>query len=237
MLPLENKVAIIVGGGRGLGRTIATTLAAQGATIVVAARTRGEIEETADLVRAAGGQALAVQTDATSEQQVRSLADQACAAFGEVDIVVNCAGEAMLKALPDTTWEDWQRILTSNLGTVFLTMREFLPGMIERGRGSIVNITSRAGQYGSAKAGVYGSAKAGVIAFTKAWNKEARPRGVQLAVIGPGPMDTPMRWAATPGFDPKRALPTQVIADMVKLIVTNPTLTFEDVVVPVSMFY
>ncbi len=158
-------------------------------------------------------------------------------AYGEPDILVNCAGEALLKPLAEITWDDWQRILAANLGTVFLTMREFLPGMMARGRGAIVNIASRAGLTGAPAASVYGSAKAGVVAFTRFWSKEARAHGVQLTVIAPGPMDTPMRWAATPGFDRNQVISPQAVADLVLLAVSSPHLVYDDVVIPVSINY
>lgn len=237
MAVLDRKIAVIVGGGRGLGRTIATTFGRVGARVVLAARTASELESTAAEVRAAGGEAVPVRTDATREQDVRHLARRTREAYGEPDILVNCAGEALLKPLAEITWDDWQRILAANLGSVFLTMREFLPGMMARGRGAIVNLASRAGITGAPAASVYGSAKAGVIAFTRCWAREAGAHGVQLAVIAPGPMDTPMRWAATPTFDRKHVIPPQAVADLVLLAVSTPNLVYDDVLIPVSINY
>jgi 3-oxoacyl-[acyl-carrier protein] reductase len=237
MAVLDRKIAVIVGGGRGLGRTIATTLARAGARVVLAARTASELESAAAEVRAAGGEAAPVRTDATREEEVWHLARCTRDTYGEPDILVNCAGEALLKPLAEITWDDWQRILAVNLGSVFLTMREFLPGMMARGRGAIVNLASRAAITGAPAASVYGSAKAGVIAFTRCWTREAAAHGVQLAVIAPGPMDTPMRWAATPAFDRTHVIPPQAVADLVLLAVSTPNLVYDDVLIPVSINY
>ncbi len=237
MAVLDRKIAVIVGGGRGLGRTIAMTFGRAGARVVLAARTTSELENAAAEVRAAGGEAVWVRTDATREGEVRHLARRTQEAFGEPDILVNCAGEALLRPLAEVAWDDWQRIMAANLGSVFLTMREFLPGMMARGRGAIINLASRAGITGAPAASVYGSAKAGVIAFTRFWAREAGTHGVQLAVIAPGPMDTPMRWAATPEFDRKQVIPPQAVADLVLLVVSTPNLVYDDVLIPVSIHY
>lgn len=237
MAVLDRKIAVIVGGGRGLGRTIAMTFGRVGARVVLAARTASELESAAAEVRAAGGEAVPVTTDATREEEVRHLARRTRDAYGEPDILVNCAGEALLKPLAEITWDEWQRILAVNLGSVFLTMREFLPGMMARGRGAIVNLASRAALTGAPAASVYGSAKAGVIAFTRCWAREAGAHGVQLAVIAPGPMDTPMRWAATPAFDRTHVIAPQAVADLVLLAVSTPNLVYDDVLIPVSINY
>ncbi|HLC06171.1 MAG TPA: SDR family oxidoreductase [Anaerolineales bacterium] len=232
---LAGKVVVVVGGGGGLGRVIGATLASGGARIVLAGRSPDKLESAALEVSAAGGHVLTVVVDASDEQGVRALADRARATFGEVDILVNCAGLARPGSVGNYPWDDWQRMQAANLDTVFLTVREFIPRMMQRGRGSIVNIASRAGLYAPARAAVYASAKAGVIAFTRALNGEARARGVQVVAVAPGPMDTPLRWAATPDFDPAKVIPPRTIADLVFFIVTHPDITFEDPVVPMSI--
>ena len=234
---LTGKVVLIIGGGRGLGRVTAKKYADQGAKLVLVARTAKELNEATAEIRQDGAEVHTVTADATQEVDVARIADEAAQAFSDVDIVLNCAGAAMLKDLADTTVEDWQRIVDANFKTVFLVMREFLPGMMERKSGQIINITSRAGIHGLAAAGIYGAAKAGANFFSQVWATEAKKYGVKVLSIAPGPMDTPMRWSATPDFDPKQVLDTDGIAEFIVWLTSHPDITFDDSVIPVSINY
>ena len=234
---LAGQTAVIVGGGRGLGRSVALTLGREGARVVVAARTVAEIECVAAALRAEGVDALAVPVDATRESDVEQLVRATREAYGTVDIVVNCAGEALIQDTFTTTWDDYRRILDANLGTAYLIARGFLPGMQQQGRGLLVNIASRAALNGPPTISLYRAAKAGLIAFTQALSQEARRHGVRVVVLSPAPMDTPMRWAATPGFDPRRAISPQLVAELVLMLAVHPDLTFEETVVPAAVAY
>lgn len=234
---LAGKVVLIIGGGRGLGRVTAKKYAEQGAKLVLVARTEKELNDAAEEIRQNGVDVQAVSADVTQESDVARIRTEAIQAFSEVDIVLNCAGAAMLKDLADTTVDDWQRIVDANFKTVFLVMREFLPGMMKRESGQIINMASRAGVYGLAAAGVYGAAKAGAIFFSRIWAAEAKKHGVKVLSIAPGPMDTPMRWSATPDFPPEKVLDVEAIAEFIVWLTSHPEVTFDDPVIPVSINY
>lgn len=237
MSSLEGKVVLIIGGGRGLGRATAQKFAEQGARLVLVARTEKELQASAEELRQHGADVYPIPADAAQEEDVARIGTEVDQAFSGLDIVINCAGEALLKELPDTTVADWQRIMDSNFKTVFLVMREFLPVMMKRGSGQIINVGSRAGIYGLAKAGLYGAAKAGAIFFSRVWAEEAKKYGVKVFCIAPGPMDTPMRWSATPNFPPEKTLKVETLAEFIVWLTSHPELTFEDPVIPVSIHY
>lgn len=233
----EGKVVVVIGGGRGLGRAVARRFAQAGADLVLAARTESELNEATTEIKERGARVVVVPAHATQEEDIARIRQEARRAFSEVDIVINCAGEALVKSLEEITVADWDRIVNANLKSVFLVMREFLPAMMERRSGQLINVTSRAGIFGSARASVYGAAKAGAIFFSRVWAKEASQYGVKVLSIAPGPMDTPMRWAATPDFARGRTISADVMADFIVWVTSYPDVTFEETVIPVSLHY
>ncbi len=122
-----------------------------------------------------------------------------------------------------------------NTRSVFLTNRAALRPMLAAGRGLIVNVASRAGITGAPNVAAYTAAKAAVIGLSRALAQEVKGRGVRVACLAPAPMDTPMRWAATPGFDPTRLLSTDAVVDLVLYLAGHPDVTLEDPVVPMSI--
>ena len=187
---LRGKTALITGGGRGIGRATALALARCGARLTVVARTREEIERTAEEIRRMGGAAQAVTCDVSSVGEVERLFRDA----GPVDIVVNNAGivqpiEPVASASPDA----WLHNLAVNLNGVFLVSRYALPGMLERGWGRIVNVSSGAARGTVAGWSAYSAAKAGVEAFTSVTAREVGDRGVRVNAVRPGIVDTEMQ--------------------------------------------
>ena len=189
---LEGRGAVVTGGGRGIGAAVARALAAEGAAVVVAARTSAEIEHVASDLRAAGHKALAVPCDVTDELAVRALGDSALAALGSVDIVVNNAGEASSAPVAKLAPADWRRALDVIATGTFLCTRQFLPGMLSRGWGRVVQVASVAGLEGARYVAHYAAAKHAVVGFTRSLALEVAGTGVTANAVCPGYADTPM---------------------------------------------
>ena len=190
--PLGGRVAVVTGGGRGIGAEVARRLAREGAAVAVAARSEDEIGALAGELRQAGGRALAVPCDVTSEEGVAALARAVEGELGPVDLLVNNAGIASSSPLGRTTLEEWNRILAVNATGTFLCTRAFLPGMMERGRGRVVNVASIAGVSGARYIAAYAASKHAVVGLTRSAAAEAASRGVTVNAVCPGYVDTAM---------------------------------------------
>jgi 3-hydroxybutyrate dehydrogenase len=187
---LASQGAAVTGGGRGIGAAIALALAEAGARVVVAARTESEIAAVAASIRETGGEAWPVGCDVTSEAGVEALAAAATQHLGQVDILVNNAGAASSAPIARTTLAEWNRLFAVNATSAFLCTRAFLPAMIERGRGRIVNIASTAGLEGGPYIAAYAAAKHALVGLTQCAAAEAGPHGVTVNAVCPGYVDT-----------------------------------------------
>ena len=190
-MKLKDRVAIVTGGSRGIGRGITLKLAEEGAHVVIASTTLEPALAAAEEVKAMGRRALAIQTDVSSFDSVKQAVANTLEEFGRIDIVVNNAGgsaRGRMSLFCDSEEDTWDYVLGTNLKGVFYTCRAVVNHMLEKGQGSIVNIGSVAGMIGLASQVDYSAAKGAVIAFTHALAKETAPLGVRVNCVSPGPI-------------------------------------------------
>lgn len=185
-MALKGKVAIITGAGRGIGREVALKFALDGAKVVLASRTKGEIEAVVREITGRGGEALAVPTDVSSESEIKQLVETTEAHFGPVDILVNNAGTLILKPLVETSPEELNKVIGTNLIGPFLCAKAVLPSMMNRRTGRIINIGSLAGRQGYPSQGAYCTSKHGLAGLTKVLAIECKPFNIRVNMVSPG---------------------------------------------------
>jgi NAD(P)-dependent dehydrogenase (short-subunit alcohol dehydrogenase family) len=184
---LDGKVALITGASKGIGRVMSQLFAQEGASVICAARSRDLVEETAGLVKAAGGRALAVIGDAAAEGDVKNMVERGVKAFGRLDVLVNNAGDGgPTKPVQDYTADDWFYTINSCLTSSYMCSRFAVPHMMRAGGGAIVNISSTAGRRGLAYRIGYCSAKAGQVGMTYCLALELAPHNIRVNAIAPG---------------------------------------------------
>jgi NAD(P)-dependent dehydrogenase (short-subunit alcohol dehydrogenase family) len=190
---LAGKVALVTGGGSGIGRAAAERFASEGAKVAVADYHVHGGQDTAQAIKRAGGEAIFVAVDVSDAAQVAQMVERALEAFGVIDILLNCAGIIINGTALETTEQDWQRVIGINLTGTFLCCKAVLPHMVARGGGSIINLTSSAGAHDAiGNAVAYVASKGGVTLLTRALAIDHARQGVRVNAIAPGPTDTPM---------------------------------------------
>ena len=189
---LLDKVAVVTGAGSGLGRASAVRFAAEGAAVVCVDLREESVSSVVDDIIAAGGRAIGTAVDATSSEQCASMTELAESTFGRIDIVFACAGIAGAGTAATTTEADWDRVIATNLTSKWLSFRHALPGMIERGSGSIIVQASIGGLIGVPGIFPYAAAKGGCIAMVKQAAADLGPHGVRVNAIAPGTIVTPL---------------------------------------------
>lgn len=195
---LSERAAIVTGGSRGIGRSIALHLAEQGAAVVLAGRSSAPLEQVAQEIRSQGGQALPVTCDVTSNDDVERLMAEALDSFGKIDILVNNAGITRDGLLMRMSEEDWDDVLNTNLKGMFRCTKAVLRPMLKARSGRIINISSIVGLMGNAGQANYAAAKAAVLGFTKSVAREVASRGITVNAVAPGYIDTEMTAALGP---------------------------------------
>jgi 3-oxoacyl-[acyl-carrier protein] reductase len=191
MLRVNGRVALVTGASRGIGRAIAVRLAAEGASVMAAAR-GDHAQVVADEIAAAGGQAAAVTLDVTDTASVEAAVAATIARFGRIDILVNNAGITRDQLMLRMKREDWDAVLATNLTAAYTCAQAVLKPMVKQRSGRIVNISSVVGQSGNAGQANYAASKAGLIGFTKALALEIASRGITVNAVAPGLVDTDM---------------------------------------------
>lgn len=187
-----DRVALVTGGGSGIGRAVCLALAADGRQVAVGDLNVEGAAETAQLVADAGGRSLAVSMDVTSTDSVQQARLRVVDEMGPIEVLVNCAGWDLLMPFLDTEEAFWDKVIDINFKGVLRTAHACLPSMVDGGWGRIINISSDAARVGSSLEAVYSGAKGGVISFTKTIAREMARKGVTANVVCPGPTDTPL---------------------------------------------
>jgi len=213
VLPLEGKVAIVTGAGKGIGKAIALALSKEGVRVTIVARNPAEIEGVAQQIRQNGGEAIAVRADVSSEEEVAKMVGEAEQRFQRLDILVNNAAVNLpYTRLLEVGLSEWNRVLAVNLTGAFLTMRAVLPKMIAQRSGKIINISSIGARHGAAGRSPYRASKAALINLTESIAAEVKEFGIDVNAICPGPTDTPMQQDMRHGKLPSGLMKPEEIA-------------------------
>jgi NAD(P)-dependent dehydrogenase (short-subunit alcohol dehydrogenase family) len=183
---LSGKVAIVTGGGRGIGKAIALGLAGAGAKVVVCSRTSKEIEEAADEISRLGGEALPLTVDLTANDQLENLVNTTVKEFGRIDILVNNAARSFLRSLMDLREDGWDKVFNTNVRAVWLLSRLAAKKMMEQKNGRIINITTVGAEKAELGMAAYGCSKAALKMLTRCMAREWAQYGINVNAVGPG---------------------------------------------------
>ena len=183
---LKNKVAIITGGGRGVGKEVAVRFAKAGAKVIITSRTRTELDKVCKEIKSANGFCEACVMDMTSEESIKEGIKSVASKFGSVDILVNNAGTMTLKKICEMSCDEWDSMLNTNVRGVFIACREVLPYMMAKKSGRIINIGSMAGRRGYPEQGAYCASKHALAGLSKVLALETREYNIRINLVSPG---------------------------------------------------
>lgn len=231
MPTLQGKVAIVTGGGRGLGEAICQMLGEAGVIAIVADIREELAESVSQTIQQNGGKAHALQLDVSNAEQVeaaiRKIADQ----YGHLDILINNAGIDVTLPVEELTVQDWNRIMAVNLNGPFIMSKVMLPYMKQQGRGHIVNIASTAAKRTWPNASAYHASKWGLLGFSHALHVEARPHNIKVTAVVAGGMRTPFLLDRFPDIDVNVLQDPKNVADTIRYVLMQP----EETVIPEVM--
>ena len=222
MQSFDEKVALVTGAGRGIGKAVALSLAKLGCRVVLAARTAAQLSEVQQEIQRAGGVAIAIPTDLMRDEDIDTLVRESQREFGAVDILINNAGWGKRASVVRAKIEDLDQTLRVNLRAPMILAQKVLPAMIAKGEGAVINISSVSGKRGEADGAAYSASKFGLIGFTESLYEEVREQGIKVAVILPGFVDTPMI-PPVKHLDRSKMIQADDVAQAVLYILNAPT--------------
>lgn len=221
---LGGSVALVTGASRGIGRAIAHRLATLGASVAICGRDRAALEDSSKSLQKLGTHCFSQVTDVTQAEQVSELVAKAESTLGPIQILVNNAGIGLFGPAHEKSEVDWDRVLNSNLKSVFLVSRAVIPSMIRCGSGDIINISSLAGKNTFAGGGIYCASKWGLMGLSGCMMEDLRTHGIRVSVICPGSVAT--EFSGSKPKDPSKALSPDDVAHAVEAIVTQRSGSF-----------
>lgn len=216
---LANKIALVTGGSRGIGKAIAMRLAELGAAVAICGRDRERLRATADALRGLTEKAFWQTADVTRADEVEKLVSATEAKLGQISILVNNAGIGLFGPAHEKSEEDWDRVLRTNLKSVFLVSRAVIPSMMRQGGGDIINISSLAGRNTFAGGGLYCASKWGVQGLSGCMAEDLRDHGIRVSVICPGSVAT--EFSGRGVKDAGKALQPEDVAHAVEAVLTQ----------------
>jgi len=199
MKRLQDRVVLVTGGSRGIGRAISLRLAEEGAKVAIADILESDAAQVVAEITKSGGQAMSIMTDVANLDQVRACIQKVTEAWGQVDVLVNNAGWDKLEPFVESKPETWDKVIAINLKGPINFCHAVIPQMIARKAGKIISISSDAGRVGSTGEAVYSACKAGIIGFTKTLARELARAKINVNVVCPGPTETPLLKGITGG--------------------------------------
>ena len=211
----------MTGAGRGVGKAISVSLAKAGCRVVLAARTREQIEAVQKEILSQGGDALAIPTDLTMDEDIQRLVEESQAKWGAVDILINNAGWGKRVPVVGASLTDWDQTFRLNLRAPMVLAKALLPNMIAKREGAVINIGSVSGKTGEANGAAYSASKFGLIGFTQSLYEEVREHSIKVAVILPGFVDTPLI-PPNRQLDRSKMIQADDIAQTVLFVLTSP---------------
>ena len=222
--PLGGKVALVTGGSRGIGRAIALKLASLGASIAICGRNAAKLAETEAELAAEKVRAISIPADITKASDVGVLAKRVEKTLGPVNLLVNNAGMGLFGPVHEKTEEEWDRLMNTNLKSVFLVSRAVIPGMIRQGGGDIINISSLAGKNVFAGGGIYCASKWGLQGLSGCMAEELREHGIRVSAVCPGSVAT--EFSGRGPKDPTKVLKPEDVAHAVAMIAMQDEQSF-----------
>ncbi len=217
---MADRVAVITGAGSGMGRAIAHKLAAQGVHVVLTGRTQSKLESVAEEIAAQGGSALVHPLDVTDAEQIQTLSSRL--ASGQVDMLINCAGDWLIRSIDETSPDEIDHLFATNLKAPYLMTQALLPLLRKSENASVINIGSVTSMQSHPMVTAYTATKSGLRGLSGSMAEELKPDKIRVILLAPGPADTPMRAAASPGVDKSTLVPAETIADVVWMLVSLP---------------
>jgi NAD(P)-dependent dehydrogenase (short-subunit alcohol dehydrogenase family) len=225
METLNGKIALVTGGGGGLGAAIVQTLAEAGAVTIAADIRTEQAEQVTQALRDRGLEAYALALDITNDQQIETAIQKIVDQHGRIDVLVNNAGTDVTLSIEELPIEDWDRVMSVNLRAPFTLSKQVFPVMKQQGGGSIVNIASTAAKRAWSNASVYHASKWGLLGLSHALHVEGRPQGIKVTAVIAGGMRTPFLLDRFPDIDPNVLQDPHNVAETVRYVLMQPAET------------